>query len=88
MPLRKQTQMQASMQKYIAMLYEKPALKFLKCGEPWEDLADVMFGPPTSRPSRDQMEKLKSVWQELRADILAAQQQYAPGKKPWGSRFD
>jgi hypothetical protein len=89
MPLRKQTQMQASMQKYIAMLYEKPALKFLKCGEPWEDLADVMFGPTTSRPSRDQMEKLKSVWRELRADILEAQQRYAPhGKPPWGSRFD
>jgi len=47
-----------------------------------------MFGPPTSRPSRDQIEKLKSVWQELRADILAAQAQYAPGKKPWGARFD
>jgi hypothetical protein len=77
------------LRKYIPMLYEKPTLKFLKCGEPWEPIADLIYGPPTSRPSPDQIEKLKSVWRELRADILEAQQRYAPrGKPPWGSRFD
>jgi hypothetical protein len=70
------------------MLYERPALKFLKAGEPWEDLADVMFGPPTSWPSPEQIEKLQAIWYELRDDILAAQAQYAPNKKPWGCRFD
>jgi len=51
-------------------------------------LADVIFGPPTSRPSREEIEKLKPLWLELRDDILRAQAQYQPGKKPWGARFD
>jgi hypothetical protein len=80
--------MQASMQKHIAELYERPALRFLKFGEPWEPLADLLFGPPTDRPDPATLASLETLWLELRADILAAQQIYQPNKKPWGARFD
>ena len=70
------------------MLYEKPALRFLKNGEPWEPIADLLFGPPTSRPTPEEIEKLKPVWFEMRDDILKAQALCAPDKKPWGCRFD
>jgi hypothetical protein len=32
--------------------------------------------------------RLKGLWFELRDDILQAQTQYQPEKKPWGARFD
>jgi hypothetical protein len=75
-------------QNWIVPLYTRPVLKFLRRNEPWEPIADLIFGPSTSRPSREEIEKLKQLWAELRADILAAQAQYAPGKKPWGCRFE
>ena len=73
---------------FIPMLYERPALRFLKFGEPWADLADLMFGPDTSLPDPELLERLKPLWVELREDILRAQAEYAPDKKPWGCRFD
>jgi hypothetical protein len=76
------------LKQYIIPLYTRPALKFLRGCEPWEDLADVIFGPPTSYPSREEIEKLKAVWFEFRDDILVAAAEYSPGKKPWGCRFD
>ena len=76
------------LKKFIIPLYERPALKFLKCGEPWEPIADLLFGPPTSRPDPALLASLKELWAELRADILQAQAQYQPKKKPWGCRFD
>lgn len=76
------------LKKYIAMLYEKPVLKFLKASEPWEPIADLIFGPPTDRPTREEIEKLKPIWHELREDIIAAHSSYQPNKKPWGCRFD
>ena len=45
MPARKQTQLKASTQKYIHALYQQPTLKFLKGGEPWEPIADLIYGP-------------------------------------------
>jgi hypothetical protein len=76
------------LRQYLPMLYEKPALKFLKHGEPWEPIADLLFGPSTSWPTPEEIEKLEPVWFELRDDILKAQAFYAPDKKPWGCRFD
>ena len=81
------------------MLYEKPALKFLKGGEPWEDLADLIFGPiglytdkffneDVRQASFKRLAELQALWVECRGDILEAQAQYAPDKKPWGVRFD
>jgi hypothetical protein len=73
MPLRQtRARKNEGLRQFIPMLYERPALKFLKCGEPWEDLADVIFGPPTSRPDRALLVRLKELWFELRVDILAA----------------
>jgi hypothetical protein len=89
MPIRKlRTRKNEGLKKYIIDLYERPALKFLKSGEPWEPIADLIFGPHTSRPDRALMMRVKATWFELRVDILAAQKQYAPQKKPWGCRFD
>jgi hypothetical protein len=99
MPARRQTQQRVSMQKYIGMLYEKPALKFLKGGEPWEDLADLIFGPDNvhtdpffnedvRQAGFKRLAELEQLWRELRSDILRAQQEYQPNKKPWGVRFD
>jgi hypothetical protein len=88
MPVRKQTQRHASLQKYIAMIYQKPAWKFLNGSEPWEPVRDLIYGPATSFPSRAEIATLKSLWFELRDDILCAQAEYAPDKKPWGCRFD
>jgi hypothetical protein len=84
---------------YIVKLYESPTLKFLKCGEPWEPIADLIYGPielytdkffneDVRQEGFKRLAELQALWVELRADILAAQAQYAPGKKPWGARFD
>jgi len=66
------------------MLYERPALKFLKFREQWEPIADLIFGPPTSFPDKALVASLKELWRELGADIIAAQQHYQPDKNPWG----
>ena len=87
MPLRQtRARKNEGLRQFIPMLYERPVLKFLKGGEPWEDLADVIFGPPL--PDRARLVRLKELWGELRDDILQAQAQYQPEKKPWGVRFD
>jgi hypothetical protein len=75
------------LRKHIIPLFERPALRFLS-GEEYEPVAQLIFGPCTSRPDRELLERLKPLWAEIRDDILAAQQQYQPGKKPWGARFD
>jgi hypothetical protein len=85
--------------KYIAELYERPALRFLKFGEPWAEVADLIFGPDelylgkvldesVRARNRARLESLKILWAELRDDILAAHEHYQPKKKPWGARFD
>ena len=76
------------LKQFIPMLYQRPTLRFLKFMEPWEGLADLIFGPPTSRPAPELIVQLRELWLELRDDIIASQQQYAPTKKPWGCRFD
>ena len=43
---------------------------------------------PPETPRVKQKSQLRELWEELRIDILAAQKQYAPQKKPWGCRFD
>jgi hypothetical protein len=86
MPARKQTQLKASTQKHIVMLYEKPIFKFLKAGEVWEDLADLIYGPLETNFKR--LAELEQLWGEVREDILRAQQEYQPNRKPWGTRFD
>jgi hypothetical protein len=75
------------LKQYIVPLYSRPALRFLS-GEEYEPVAQLIFGPCTSRPDHALLASLKELWGELRDDIIAAQQQYAPEKKPWGARFD
>jgi hypothetical protein len=75
------------LKQYIVPLYTRPALRFLS-GEEHEPVAHLIFGPCTSRPDPELLERLKALWQELRDDILKAQAKYAPEKKPWGLRFD
>ena len=76
------------LKKFIVPLYTRHALRFL-ANEEYQPVAQLIFGPPTSKPDRELVEQLKSLWTELREDILAAQAKYAPGKKPWGAtRFD
>ena len=89
MPIRKlRSRKNEGLRQFIVPLYTRPALKFLKGGEPWEYLADVIFGPSTSPPDRALLVRLKELWGELRDDILQAQTQYQPEKKPWGVWFD
>jgi hypothetical protein len=72
---------------YIVPLYTRPTLRFL-FGEEYEPVAELIFGPCTSRPDPALLASLKELWGELREDILAAQAQYQPNKKPWGTKFD
>ena len=99
MPVRKQTKLQSSMQQYIGLLYQQPALKFLKHDEPWEDLADLIFGPSdlctdkffnedVRQKGFKRLEELRKLWVEFRGDIVSAHKHYQPKKKPWGCRFD
>jgi hypothetical protein len=87
------------LKRYIVKVYTTPALKFLKANEPWEQIADLIYGPvdlytdkffneDVREASFKKLAELEQLWTELHADILAAQQQYQPDKKPWGSRFD
>jgi hypothetical protein len=87
MPIRQtRPRKEDGLRKFIPMLYERPTLKFLKGCEPWEPIADLIFGPPTSRPSSEEIERLKLLWRELREDILAEASRR--NHRPWGVRFD
>ena len=77
----------AGLRKHIVPLYTKPVLKFLYDPD-HEPVKDLIYGPGTSRPDRERILSLKTLWRELRQEILAAQQEYMPNKKPWGCRFD
>ena len=60
MPIRATRQRREhGIRKYIEPLYTRPALRFLS-GEEYQPLAHLIFGPPTSWPSREEIEKLKS----------------------------
>ena len=88
------------MRKFIPMLYERPVLKFVAWSEPYAPLATLIFGYPFGLDAKgkadhggtgfsvEQESQLRELWEELRVDILAAQNQYAPDKPPWGIRFD
>ncbi len=43
---------QEGLKKYIVPLFERPTLKFLRYGEEFRPVADLIFGPSTSWPSR------------------------------------
>ena len=85
---------------YIVKIYTTPVLKFLSdCGEGWGPIRDLIYGPTGLYTDKffnedvrqrgfKRLAELQQLWVELRADILAAQAQYAPDKKPWGVRFD
>jgi len=70
-------------------------LKYLADPET-EPIKNLIYGigtkPPRGAGARalwdQRAEALKPLWQELREDILAAQVEYMPAKKPWGCRFD
>ena len=74
------------LRKYIVPLYEKPVRRLL-IQEEYAPVASLIYGP-TDQPDPAELIELKSLWQELRDDILEAQAQYAPEKKPWGCTFD
>lgn len=90
MPLRKQTQLQASLRNMVVPLYTRPALKFLSHGQEYEPLRVLIYGPDTSfyNPTPAETEALRELWHELRSDILAAQAEHMPKNRPWGCRFD
>lgn len=86
------------LKQYIVPLYEKPALRFLS-GQPWADVADLIFGPRDVQTHKffnedvrqrgyARLAELRQLWPDLRDAIHEAQARYAPGKKPWGARFD
>jgi len=64
--------------------------------EDYQQVKELIYGlgtrPPKGTGARklwdQRAEDLRPLWQELGSDILRAQQEYAPNKKPWGSRFD
>jgi hypothetical protein len=87
MPIREpRRRKNTGLRKYIIPVYTKPVMKFLWDPD-YEPVKDLIYGP-TIRPDRELTRKLKALWRELREDILEAQRQYAPDKKPWGCRFD
>jgi len=101
MPIRKlRSRKNEGLRKFILPLYERPVLKFLSWSEPYAPLATLIFGYPFGLDAKgkadhggtgftaEQESQLRELWEELRVDILAAQKQYAPQKKPWGCRFD
>jgi len=74
------------LRKYIVPLYEKPVRRLL-IQEEYAPVASLIFGP-SDQPDRAELTELKSLWQELRDDILEAQRLYQPDRKPWGCIFD
>ena len=87
-----------ALKQFIAMLYERPSLSYLRASEPWEEIADLIYGPPdlmtdrffddeVRQKSLAKLESLKRRWSEIRNQILQVQAQYTV-RKPWGSRFD
>jgi hypothetical protein len=88
------------LRKFIVPLYERPVLKFLAWAEPCAPLATLIFGYSFGLDAKgkadhgatgftvEQESQLRELWGELRDDILQAQAQYQPEKKPWGCRFD
>ena len=89
------------LKQFIVPLYERPVLKFLAWSEPYAPLATLIFGYPyglsaagkashrvNGEFTAEHTALLRDLWLELRGDIIAAQQQYQPDKKPWGARFD
>jgi hypothetical protein len=100
-PIRKlRSRKNEGLRKFIVPLYEKPVLKFIAWSEPYAPLATLIFGYPfgldaqgkanhgTTGFTVEQQAQLRELWEELREDILKAQAQYAPDRKPWGMRFD
>lgn len=72
------------LKQFIPMLYQKPALKFLRGGEPWEPIAALIFGPAEIYTAKffsedvrqagfAKLAALQELWGELRDDILEAQ---------------
>ena len=89
MPIRSMRQRkETGLRKYIVPLLTEPVMRHLR-GQEYDQLADLIYGPRTSYPDRELMVDLKALWRELREDILMAQAQYQPDKKPWAAvRFD
>ena len=85
---------------YIIKVYTTPILKFLSdCGEGWGPIRDLIYGPTdlhtdpffnqaVREASFKRLAELEQLWGEVREDILRAQQEYSPNRKPWGCRFD
>ena len=101
MPIRKlRSRTNEGLKKFIVPLYERPVLKFIAWSEPYAPLATLIFGYPCGLDAKGkadyvgtgftvvQESQLRELWEELRIDILEAQRQYQPDKKPWGVRFD
>ncbi len=83
------------LRRYIVPIYTRPVMKFLYDPD-YEQLKDLIYGlgtrPPKGTGARglwnQRAEALRPLWSELREDILSAQQEYMPDKKPWGCRFE
>jgi hypothetical protein len=83
---------------YIPLLYESASLPFLKSSEPWEGLADLIFGPTdvctdpffaewVRREGEAKLTALHKLWDQLRDDILEAHEHYRPGTLPWAAKM-
>lgn len=72
---------------YIDFLLSKPIYRFLDVEDEMQPVKQLIYGPGTSRPSKELVRSLEALWREIGADILAAGEMY--GVKPWGAtRFD
>src|SRR6266545_2922471 len=87
------------LKKYIVKLYQDPLLRFFSHVDEWGPISDLIYGPvglhtdnffneDVRKRGFERLAALKELWGELREDILEAQQQHQPNKKPWGARFD
>ena len=68
-------------------------------GEEWQGICDLIYGPQglyldkffnesVRKEARANLAALKELWLEIREDILAVRDQYAPKREPWGCQFD
>ena len=99
MPIRlTRARKEEGLKKFIPQLYQDPTLRYFSYGQEWEGICDLIYGPSDLHTDKffnedvrqrgyKKLKELRKLWRELGDDILKAQQQYQPGKKPWGSRF-
>ena len=87
------------LRQFIVPIMQNPTMRFLKCNQEWEPLADLIYGPDrlytdkfflesVRREGFARLAELKTLWLELREPILQAAAEHMPDREVWATRFD